>query len=264
MKILITGHQGFIGSHLIEELGKEHKVFGVDIKSGFDIRKHEFKEGGFDVIFHAAADASIPKSFENPVESFTHNVLGTLMILEFARRTKAKVVFSSSSSVYELMSPYSWHKGVCEDYLKFYWTLGVKSCALRYFNVFGERQELANGGYKLALSVFLNQLKNNEPFTIYGSGEQRRDFVYVKDVVEANLKAAKWLETAEQFEVFDVGTGINHSILEVADMIKKGHPKVFLPPRIEPFENKADILKTKNWLDWTPKMELSKWLKSAL
>ena len=256
-KNLITGHLGFIGSHLLEELGGD----GVDLKSGQDIRVYKF-EGKYDVIFHAAGQASIPLSFEKPLESHGHNVMGTLRLLEYARKTGAKIVFSSSSSVYELMSPYALQKSICEQYMRFYWTLGVKSVALRYFNVFGERQEIANGGYALALSKFLNQFKNGEPFTIYGTGEQRRDFVYVKDVVEANRKAAEFLENADSFQVFDVGSGVNHSILEVLGMISSTHPKVFLPPRIEPFENLADVSKAKELLNWSPKTSLEEWLRA--
>ena len=257
MKILCTGSRGFIGSHLLEELGGD----GIDIKNGAlqDVR-HFISGKNYDVIFHAAAQASIPLSFENPELSHSHNVAGTLHMLEYARKTGAKVVFCSSSSVYELMSPYALQKSICEQYMKFYWSLGVKSIALRYFNVFGERQELANGGNALALSIFLRQWKDGEPFTIVGTGEQRRDFVYVKDVVDANRKAAEFLETATQFEVFDIGSGVNYSILEVADMIRKDHPKIFLPPRVEPFENLADVSKAKELLGWSPKVSLPSWL----
>lgn len=255
---MITGHLGFIGSHLYEALGGT----GIDIKEGNDIRTCAFPDEK--IIFHCAAQASIPKSFENPLESHSHNVTGTLRILEHARKIGASLVFSSSSSVYDPVSPYSVQKIICEEYLKLYWKLGVKSIALRYFNVFGERQELANDGYALVLSRFLDQYKNGKPFTIYGTGKQRRDFVYVKDVVNANLLAARFLETATEYKAIDIGTGTNWSINEVADMIDKNYPRSYFPPRIEPFENKSDIRKSKELLNWEPQVNIQEWLKHQL
>lgn len=269
MKCLITGYLGFIGNNLSERLGFPG---GIDIKNYQDIRTFDFKEK-FDVIFHLAAQASIPKSFENPVESHSHNVMGTLRILEYARKTGAKVVFSSSSSVYgeaetptkedapkNPVSPYAAQKLMCEEYMKLYWKLGVKSCALRYFNVFGEGQDKANGGYSLALSIFMKQFKEGKPFTIVGDGEQRRDFVYVKDVVRANILAAEYLDEAKGFEAFNIGGGKNYSINQVANTIGKDHPRINLPPRMEPRENLADITKAKELLKWEPKTTLEAWL----
>src|SRR3990167_1123583 len=240
---MITGSSGFIGGHLLEAVGGT----GVDIKEGNDIRVCELANEK--VIFHCAAQASIPKSLEDPEESYSHNVTGTIRILEYARKTGAKVVFSSSSSVYAPdSSPYAKQKLECEELLDEYWNKGVKSVALRYFNVFGERQEIANGEESLVLARFLGQHKRGEPFTIYGNGLQRRDFVYVKDVVDANIKASEFLKTAEKLEVIDIGSGVNHSINAIADMIDKDHPRVNLPPRIEPFENKANLEKAKELL----------------
>src|SRR3990167_7101905 len=256
---LITGHSGFIGSHLFEDLGGD----GIDLKDGQDIRTFDF-QNPYKTIFHAAAQASIPLSFEQPLESHTHNVVGTLRVLEYAKKIGANVVFCSSSSIYDMMSPYAFQKYECEKYMEHYWRLGVKSCALRYFNVFGERQELANGGYTLVLSRFLKQYKNREPFTIVGTGKQRRDFIYIKDVVEANRLAAQFLETAEGFEVFDIGYGENHSVNELAKMIDPKHKRVKLPPRIEPFENLADTKKAQELLGWSPKVSVEQWIKSQV
>lgn len=276
-RILITGNKGFIGTHLFERLaGLGHLISCADIKDRIDVRSYHFHEK-YDVIFHLAADASIPRSFEDPVESHTHNVLGTLRILEYAKKVGACVVFSSSSSVYgepsELptsensdynpSSPYAMSKLISEMYCKFYWDFGVKSVALRYFNVFGEGQEMANGGgdSSLALANFLRQYKNKEPFTIVGSGEQRRDFVYVEDVVDANVQAWQYVETADDFQVFNVGSGKNYNILEITDMIDKDHPRVFLPPRVEPLMGLADITKAKTELGWEPKVSIQSWLE---
>ena len=255
MKTFITGHLGFLGSNLYKRIGGD----GIDIKNGNDIRLFE-SQNKYDVIFHMAANASIPDSFKKPEESFLTNVYGTLRLLEYAKRTGAKVVFSSSSSVYDPVSPYAVQKKMCEDYMRLYWDFGVKSVALRYFNVFGEGQEIANGGDSLALARFMKQAKEGTPFTIYGTGKQRRDFVYVGDVVVANLKAAEYLDKATQFETIDIGSGVNHSINEVVSMIDKNRKKEFLPPRIEPFENLADIKKAKKLLGWSPKVNIKEWL----
>ena len=280
MKCLITGVQGFIASHLYNrllELGA--KVSGCDIKNMIDIRTYNFHEK-YDVIFHLAANASIPQSINNPAESHSHNVLGTLRILEYARKIGAKLVFSSSSSIYgepdtiptsedaqpKPMMPYALQKLECEQYLWLYWNLyGVKSVALRYFNVFGEGQENANGGgdSSLCLANFIRQKKNGEPLTIVGTGEQRRDFVYVKDVAEANIKAAEWLEN-NNFEIFNVGSGENHSISEVADMIDLNGQRVYLPARVEPQNGLADITKTKDMLGFEAKTKLEEWLKKEV
>jgi len=260
MQNLITGSEGFIGSHLKSKISDSH---GVDLELGTDIRIERLT-GGYDVIYHLAAQASIPKSFDNPKESHTHNVIGTLNLLETARRDNARIVFSSSSSVTEIKSPYALQKSICEQYLKLYWeTWGVKGIALRYFNVFGERQEIANGGDSLALGRFLKQYKDGEPFTVYGSGDQRRDFVYAGDVAQANILAADYLQEAKEFETIDIGSGENHSILEVLDMIDPKHPKKFLPPRIEPFENRADIRRAKSALGWEPKTKLEEWINKV-
>ena len=130
------------------------------------------------------------------------------------------------------------------------------------FNVFGERQEIANEGESLVLARFLAQYKREEPFTIYGTGEQRRDFVYVGDVVDANLLAAEYLDKAKEFQIIDIGTGINYSINEVAEMIDKDNPRVNLPPRDEPFENRANINKAQELLNWNPTVDLPTWLRS--
>lgn len=284
LKVLITGGAGFIGSHIADkciEAGYETYVIdnlstglkeNINSQALFinaDILTYDFQDK-YDVIFHAAFQASIPKSLEDPIGSNKNNVEGTLKILEYARKMRTKIVFSSSSSIYgdaeklptpenssaNCVSPYALQKLICEQYMDLYWKLfGVKSVALRYFNVWGDRQP-NTGAYALALAIFQTQLKNNQPFTIVGTGKQRRDFVHVKDVAEVNLKAMKYLDKAEKFEVFNIGNGINYSILEVADLIKKDHPKTFLPPRIEPFENLADCSKVKEFLNWEAKIKL--------
>lgn len=273
-KALITGGLGFIGSHLKEALPEADVL---DLKQGEDILNCEIA-GSYDVIYHLAANASIPQSLENPLASHNTNVTGTLRILEHAKKTGARIVFSSSSSIYgepdevptpemaqaRPMIPYALQKLMCEYYMELYWELyGVKSVTLRYMNVFGERQEMANGGgdSALALGNFLRQYKNNEPFTIVGDGEQRRDFIYAGDVAQANIKAGEWLKTVTQFEVFNVGSGVNHSINEVCDMIDPNHKVAYLPARIEPKLGLADIQKAEQLLNWHPTVSLKDWIE---
>ena len=277
MKVLCTGSEGFIGSNLKQrliELG--HEVVEFDLKNGNDIRLKDLGEG-YKTIYHLAAKASIPDSFDNPVEAHSHNVVGTLRVLELAKRIKANVVFSSSSSVYgepddipthedskiDPVSPYATQKYICEQYLRLYWKLGVKSVALRYFNVYGDGQEKANGGYSLALAKFMNQKKRNVPLTIVGTGEQKRDFVNVKDVVDANIKAAQWLDTATGFESFNIGSGENISINDLAKWIDPKGKREWLPPRPEPLIGLADITKSKQ-LGWKPKHKLKQWIEENL
>lgn len=270
MRALVTGGAGFIGSHLASALldaGHDVTIFD-DLSTGknlnartnfftYDVTNTLF--GVFDTIFHCAARASIPNSLSDPFGSSANNIGGIIQVLELARKTGAKVVFSSSSSIYgDVQTPYSLQKSIGEQYMKLYWeTWGVKSVALRYFNVYGERQP-NTGAYALALAIFLDQKKNNEPFTIVGTGEQRRDFVYVGDVAKANMLAGEY---AEGFDVFDVGTGVNQSINEIADMIDPKHPRVQIPPRIEPMANLADT--TKFLPGWQPTVTIQEWLKSV-
>ena len=248
MRILVTGGCGFIGSHLVEKLTHlGHEVTVIDNLStgqslpqyGFvkaDIRDCDFPD--CDIIFHVAAKASIPDSLNNPYESHTNNVNGTLRVIEFARTKNIPIIFSGSSSVYDdhqnikPVSPYALQKLICEQYLELYQKLyGLQSVVLRYFSVYGPRQP-DYGSYQTVMSIFLNQKKAGLPFTITGNGEQRRDFVHVQDVVAANIEAAKKIKG---FEVKDIGTGVNHSVNEVADMIDPKHPKEYIAPRIEPF-----------------------------
>ena len=139
--------------------------------------------------------------------------------------------------------------------MKLYWELfKVRSIALRYFNVYGTRQP-DEGDYALAVGIFLKQYRHKQPFTIYGDGTQRRDFIHISDVVTANIRA---MTRATAYDMFDVGYGVNYSINELTDMIDPHHPKTYLPPRVEPSENLAN--KRKFLPGWKPKMSISKWL----
>ena len=186
-------------------------------------------------------------------------------------------MFSSSSSVYgdveekdlptsedaglNPISPYALHKLIGEQYCKLFSKLyGMETVSLRYFNVYGERQP-TEGAYCLVMGVFAGQILNGKPMTIRGDGEQRRDFTYVGDVVEANIKAgfnAKLPIFPCEGDVFNIGNGDNRSVNEIADMI--GGDKINVEPVIEPRQTLADNIKAKNIIDWKPTGNLEGWI----
>jgi UDP-glucose 4-epimerase len=139
----------------------------------------------------------------------------------------------------------------------FYNVYNLETVSLRYFNVFGERQSI-EGAYALVIGIFTKQLLDGKPMTIRGNGEQRRDFTYVGDVVNANILASKSKKVGSG-EVINIGSGKNFSINNIADFF--GGPKVYVDPVIEPFETLADNLLAKKLLNWSPTVDLSNWIK---
>ena len=156
------------------------------------------------------------------------------------------------------LSPYGLQKLVGEQYCKMFSEVyGLDTCSLRYFNVYGERMNL-EGAYCLVMGIFAKQMLNNEPLNITNDGEQRRDFTYVGDVVEANILAATHSNKLNG-EVFNIGNGENYSINEVADEF--GGEKKYGEKRLEPFKTLADNTKAKKILGWNPKGDLLSWIK---
>lgn len=247
-KYVITGGAGFIGSHIAEYLsGEGHQVVVLDsLRTGFeknieglnvqfvkgDIRDKGLVEElvrGANGIFHLAALVSVPESLLRLDECIDINTIGTINILEAARKNEGcKVVLSSSAANYgnnpvlpkvetmipEPMTPYAITKLDGEFYLKMYqdqWN--VPTASLRYFNVFGPRQN-PQSAYAAAVPIFINKALQNQPLTIYGDGSQTRDFIYVKDVVKANVLASQ-----VGTETYNVALGHSTSILELAEKI---------------------------------------------
>tara|TARA_R110002096_G_scaffold287663_1_gene481312 strand:+ start:310 stop:1212 length:903 start_codon:yes stop_codon:yes gene_type:complete len=290
-KALVTGGAGFIGSHLVDQLinmginvtiidnlstGKKENInpkakfieCDISIASYIDLTSYL---NDIDIIFHLAAKTTVQESIENPILYNNINVKGTLKLLEVASAMKVKrFIFSSSSSVYgnakiptteqhklNPISPYALNKLIGEQYCKLYSEIyNLDTVCLRYFNVYGNRMN-NEGGYKLVFPIFKEQLLNNKSLTITNNGNQRRDFVYVKDIVNINILAATYKKQLNG-DVFNIGNGTNYSINEVADMM--GGEKTYGEKRIEPFETLADNKKASEILGWRPKGDLEKWV----
>jgi len=249
--ILVTGGTGFIGSHLVERLKLDNKVIVIDnqcsdasepvffkepIYVNHDISDYENTRKYYDnvdYVFHLAAEARIQPTLENPILAAKSNSLGTCTVLQCAREAGVKrVMYSSTSSAYGLkntpplhecmdndcLNPYSVTKTSGEELCKMYTKLfDLETVIFRYFNVFGPRQPI-KGQYAPVVGLFLRQKQAGEGMTVVGDGLQRRDFTHVKDVVEANIRAATFDNVVG--ETINVGTGTNYSVLEIAKMIK--------------------------------------------
>ena len=246
----------------------------VDILNRNKLQKI-FKDSKPDTVFHLAAKARIQRAIQNPLNTCEVNFHGTCNVLELSRKYGVgRVMFSSTSSVYGLknscplredmrkdcLNPYSVSKSAAEELCKMYHDLyGLKTVIFRYFNVFGERQPL-KGDYAPVVGLFYRQKASGMPMTIVGDDLQTRDFTYVKDVVEANMVASTTSNEEIFGEVFNVGSGENTSVLEVAKMI--GGETVFLPDREgEAKETLADISKIRNLLYFYPSVRLEDWMK---
>lgn len=277
-RCLVTGHRGYIGSHLykrLEELG--HEVQGIDLVEDHDIlqdlkENNEPQQGKFhphyynfkpEYIFHLACIPRVAYSVENPVETMRNNVLATTNVLNFARKVGAKrVIYSGSSSVVGNgdgpNSPYGLQKLISEMECKLYSDLyGLDTVSLRYFNVYSPDQK-AEGPYATAVSNFMRHIREGKNPFITGDGTQRRDMAHVKDVVSANIFAMEYKDTFNG-RFFNVGTGENISLNEIKDIVLNYFPEVKFD-YIE--DRKGDVLYTKadissfKELGWEPKIQI--------
>jgi UDP-glucose 4-epimerase len=273
--ILVTGGAGFIGSNLIDRLIADgEKVVTIDclvtgnvknlnLKVDFiQERVEDFdfsKLGKPDVIYHLVSLARIQPSFHEPLETYKANCLSTMTVLDFARKTGTKVVFSGSSSAYHdtFANPYSYSKFISEEHCKLYHRVyGLPIAITRFFNVYGPRQ-LEDGAYATVIGIFEKQWREGKPLTVTGTGEQRRDFTHVNDIV-SGLMALSKTEVGE--EIFNLGTGRNYSINEVARMF--GDKISYIPARPgEAWVTLADISRSREVLGYEPKNSLADYIK---
>ena len=294
---IVTGGAGFIGSHIVEKLKRlDHMVVVIDneysdndhfhwrkdtLNVNVDITDYKTLKKAFtgaDYVFHLAAEARIGPAIENPVNALNINTIGTCNVLQCAREVGAKkVLYSSTSSGYGLneapnietqpddcLNPYSVSKIAGEKLCKMYTDLyGLKTIVFRYFNVFGERAP-RKGQYAPVTGIFLRQKAAGEPLTIVGDGEQRRDYIYVKDVANANVMAAISNPDDEAYgQVYNVGSGKNYSVNEIASFISDD--TINIPPRIGEARNSlANIDKIQKTFAWKPEVDVEEWIKTQL
>jgi nucleoside-diphosphate-sugar epimerase len=286
--VLVTGGAGFIGSHLTERLlerGYQVRVLDnlVYGKLEWVPARAQFIRGdivnpdacrraceGVDGVFHAAAMSRAAPSMDAIEACTQQNIVGTQNILIAARATGAKkLVYSGSSTYYgnqpgphredlppDLLNFYALSKYAGEEYCRMFdRALDFPTVILRYFNVYGPRQP-ESGAYALVLGVFLRRWRDGDPLEIHGRGEQRRDFIYVRDVVDCNIAA---YESAARNVTLNVGSGANISVKELADLIS---PKQVCGPRRagDAEVTLADISRTTATLDWRPRVSFAEGL----
>ena len=251
-KILVTGGLGFIGSHIVDELINDNKVIIIDDKSSGKIENLKYPNhenltlieenlntanldeilNGTDYVFHLAAMASVPLSVDDPIKCNEVNVNATVKLLNACKNNNIKkIVFSSSSAVYgnntnmplketeplNPTSPYASSKASCELYLQsFYESYGLNYTVLRYFNVFGPKQD-KNSQYAAVIPNFISELLENGQPVIYGDGEQTRDFIFVKDIVKANISACE----SDYNGIVNVASGKKITINKLYEIVKE-------------------------------------------
>jgi len=273
MNVMVTGHMGYIGQNLFWKLNSlGHNVMGIDLKMGEDIldgfqEKHlAFKP---EVIFHLAAIPRVVYSIENPVEVMHNNVHSTSLVLEFAKKVGAKVVYSSSSSVVGNgsgpESPYALSKHVGEVETLLYKRLyDVDTVALRYFNVYSVDQ-VADGPYATCVANWRRFIKDGKIPYITGDGDQRRDMAHVSDIVSANIFCMNNMDSVSG-NVYDVGTGNNISLNEMKKLVKETLPDLkFDYVEERPGDVRLTKANVKPLLDlgWRPQVEISEGIREC-
>lgn len=298
MNFIVTGGAGFIGSHIVAHLlknnhqvtvidnfhsgkieniaafGDKIKILRIDILD-YDKLRNAVKNS--DGVFHEAALTLVQESFTKQKEYHNVNVVGTENIFKLAKEFGFKVVYASSSSVYgdtikipikedferKPLNPYGNTKLEDEYLAEKYSKLGVHIIGLRYFNVYGPRQNIAYAG---VITKFLENIANRKDLVIYGDGLQIRDFVHVEDVAKANLMA---MESKANFAFVNVGTGTTISINDLADIMIKASGLKIKAVHNPPLEgdvraSQADISLAKKLLGWKPEAKFKDWLNVAV
>lgn len=295
-KCLVTGGAGFIGGHLVDLLlSKGYEVVVVDDESSIanknfywrddvnvsnhkvdicDYEKLEPLFKGVDWVFHLAARSRIQICVQNPADAVKNNSLGTCNVLQAARLNNCKkVMFAGTSSCYGLanpiplkedmpndcLNPYSVSKANCEELCKMYTKLfGLETVLFRFFNVYGERQPIA-GDYAPVVGLFFRQVENGEEMTVVGDGLQTRDYTHVTDIVSALVLAGESTNPDIVGELFNLGTGTNHSVMDIVNLIGQKHVHIDARPG-EARETLADNTKAKTLLNWNPSIKFEDWV----
>tara|TARA_A200000159_G_scaffold122687_1_gene117174 strand:- start:2859 stop:3746 length:888 start_codon:yes stop_codon:yes gene_type:complete len=284
MKILVTGGAGFVGTNLVKRLVTNgHEVVVLDDYSTGTKSNHvkgatyyeddvkwisswfSFTED-IDLIYHLAGLSRIQPSFENPSETFDVNTLGTQRVLDFARKKGIKVIYAGSSSKHHdpYQSPYAACKYLGEELCKLYKkTYGMSIEICRFYNVYGPH-EVIDGDWAAVIGIWRRQIRDNQPITIVGDGEQKRDFTHVHDIVDALLKLNAH-DTKPTFDAWELGTGTNYSINQVADMFEKysGCKRKYIPNQQGNYkETLRESDEAIEFLDWEPQDRLEEYIKS--
>jgi UDP-glucose 4-epimerase len=303
LKIVITGGAGFIGSHIVEEcVTRGYNVVAIDDLSSGDrenirqffadisfvkgsvmnqpLLEKAFKNASY--VLHQAAIASVQKSILNPVKSHRINTVGALNVFLAARRCGVKrVVYASSSAVYGNatllplkenaplypLTPYAIQKTTVEMYAKTFSTLyGLETVGLRYFNVFGPRQD-PSSSYAAVIPRFIQAIRTEAAPVIYGDGSQTRDFVYVKNVARANLLACSAQDATG--EIFNIASGastsINDLLKKITELVGKNISPRYMPERPgDIFHSSADITRARELLGYDPDINLEVNLKRTI
>jgi len=282
MNIMVTGGAGFVGTNLIKQLVKDglHNVVSLDnystgkeeneqegcVYHNVDIRDavdFDFFMDSPDIIYHLAALPRIQPSFEFPALTMEIGMLGTMNILEWARKKECKVIYSGSSSVHSghYENPYTFSKVMADELCMFYkQTFGVDTKICRFYNVYGPHQ-LTEGEYCTVVGIFEKQHKNKEPLTITGDGTQRRDFTHVDDIVEGLILTSE----SEEFDldIIELGRGHNHSINELAGMFDC--ETTYIPKR--PGEAEVTLCDTsvaKKDIGYEPKVNIEDYISEVI
>jgi len=289
LKVVVTGGAGFIGSniarglveggfevHIIDNLflGKRENVPTSAVLHEADIRdlknlKEIFSSiGDIHCLFHCAAIPMVQYSIDNPTETHDVNINGTMNLLLVARDAKVRrVVYSASCSAYgeqstlpftedmlpQPQSPYALQKYFGElSCTMFTMAYGLPTVSLRYFNVYGPGQD-PSSNYAMVIAKFIAENKKGNPLTITGDGSQTRDFIFINDVVRANILAME-KESLGNGEFINIGSGVDVSIRQIAEII--GGEIEYIPARLEPKNTRAEVSKAKRLLDWEPTISI--------
>ncbi len=268
-RCLITGHKGYIGSSLKQNLNQNgHETFGIDLKDGRDVAYH-LPDESYDFVFHLAAFPRVEQSVLEPSDSFRNNAYATSILLEWAKNHNVKrIIFSSSSAVVGdgngPSSPYGLQKLISEQECKLYSKLyGLDTVCLRYFNVYSKDQPFG-GAYSTAICAWMEMIRQGKPLRLDSDGEQTRDFVHLVDVVRANIFC---MDYQKEFNgsVFDVGSGETCSLNYIKSIIEEYHSVEWnrAPKRLGDVEHTCANIAPLKHLGWEPLINIDYGIRSC-